>query len=183
MADRSVAAEERVAFMQQQVALDYKIVTSPVYLRFDEQMRRGHITGHKCPSCGLVYVPPRGYCPMCAVITGPDDEVEVKDTGTVSSFTVITPIQYPGQEETEQYVLASVLLDGADGTVGQQRIAGIPNDQVRMGMRVRAVWRPESERLGEDGGMGRFGLGAAIEHWVPTGESDAPPETYRDHIL
>lgn len=173
---------ETVAFMQQMVDLDYKIVTSPVHRRFDQQMREGQIVGHKCPSCGKVYVPPKGFCPLCCVVTGEADETEVKDTGVVTSFTVITPIQYRGQQERDEYVLASVLLDGADGTIGQQRIGGIPNDQVRMGMRVKAVWA-DSAPDEEGGGMRGWGVGAMVRHWEPTGEPDEPRSHFQEHIL
>lgn len=170
-------------FMSQMVDLDYVIRSSPVQQRFDEQMKEGRITGHKCPECGLVYCPPKGYCPLCSVITGREHEVEVSDRGVVTSFTVITPIQYRGQEETEEYVLASLLLDGADSTVGQQRIEEIPHDEVRMGLRVKAAWRPPAEREGDASGGGRFGIGDAIAHWVPTGEPDADPSDFQEHIL
>lgn len=171
-----------VRFMDQLVGLDYRIVTPPVRRRFEERMQGRRITGDQCPSCGLVYVPPKGFCPLCVVETTDDDIREVADVGTVVSFTVLTPIQYRGQEERQPYVLASLLLDGANATVGQQRIAGIDTDDVRTGLRVRARWRPEGEPAGEDA-TGRLGLGPAIEHWEPSGEPDAAPETYQEHIL
>ena len=83
----------------------------------------GAILGQRCPSCSLVFVPPRAFCPMCTVAMGEEHEVEVADRGMVTSFTILTPIQYHGQQEREDYALASILLDGADGTVGQQRLA------------------------------------------------------------
>jgi hypothetical protein len=174
---------EPVAFVSQMVNLDYKIVTSPVHLRFDKQMREGRIVGHKCPQCGRVYVPPRGFCPMCCVVTTQDDETEVQDTGVVTSFTVITPIQYRGQQERDTYVLANVLLDGASGTIGQQRIGGVPNDEVRMGMRVKAAWAKKGAQDEEGGGLRGWGLGAMVEHWEPTGEPDASKEHYQEHVL
>jgi uncharacterized OB-fold protein len=171
-----------VKFMEHMTSLDYEVRTSPVNARFDEQMKAGRITGHKCPSCGRVYVPPKGYCPLCTVMTGEKDEVEVKDHGVVTSFTVITPVQYRGQKERDDYALASILLDGADSTVGQQRIAGIPHDEVRMGMVVKAEWRPDAERQGE-AGMRGWGLGTAVKHWVPTGEPDIDRAHYAEHVL
>ena len=172
-----------VQFISQMVDLDYKIVTSPVHRRFDQLMREGRIVGHKCPSCGKVYVPPRGFCPLCCVITGEEHETEVKDAGVVTSFTVITPIQYRGQKERDEYVLANILLDGADGTIGQQRIGGIDNAEVRMGMRVKAVWAKQQPGEEEGGGMRGWGLGAMVEHWEPTGEPDEPREHYQEHVL
>ncbi|MBV9255299.1 MAG: Zn-ribbon domain-containing OB-fold protein [Actinobacteria bacterium] len=171
-----------VKFMEHMTSLDYIVRISPTQSRFDQQMKSGHIVGHKCPSCGRVYVPPKGYCPLCTVITTEKDEVEVKDTGVLTSFTVLTPIQYRGQKEREDYALASILLDGADSTVGQQRIAGCPLEEVRMGMRVKAEWRPEGEREGDAGGRG-WGLGNAILHFVPTGEPDVDRDHYKEHVL
>src|ERR1041385_4046037 len=112
--------------MEQMVDLEYRVVGSPTAIRFAKSMNAGKIIGHKCPSCGKVYVPPRGYCPLCVVETSAKDEVEIADHGTVASFTILTPIQYRGQQEKDDYALAQILLDGASGTVGQQRIAGIP---------------------------------------------------------
>ena len=169
---------EAVQFMQQMVSLDYAIRVSPVNARFTERLVDGVITGHKCPSCGKVYVPPKGFCPLCVVITGQADEVEVADRGTVTSFTVITPIQYYGQKERDDYVLANILLDGASSTIGQQRIGEVPIDQVRMGMRVQAVWAPKEDRVVE----GR-GWGGAFATWKPTGEPDVDREHYKEHML
>jgi uncharacterized OB-fold protein len=108
----------------------------------------------------------------------------VKDTAVVTSFTVITPIQYLGQKEKDEYVLASVLLDGADSTIGQQRIGGIANDEVRMGMRVKAVWnKPEDLEDEEGGGMRGWGVGAMVKHWEPTGEPDLDRAHFQEHIL
>jgi uncharacterized OB-fold protein len=176
------STEDPVQFMQQVIGLDYAIRPSPLQKLFSAAIREGRIVGHKCPECGLVYVPPKGYCPLCCVLTDASNETRVKDTGVVSSFTVVTPIQYPGQEETEEYVVASVLLDGSDSTIGQQRIEDIPHNEVRSGMRVKAEWIPEAERT-DDGGMWGGGFGNAIKHWVPTGEPDAPESQYGKHVF
>ena len=50
-------------------------------------------------------------------------------------------------------------------------------DDVRMGMRVQAVWKDEI-----DGEQAR-GFGAAIEHWEPTGEPDVDPDHFKEHLL
>jgi uncharacterized OB-fold protein len=166
-------------FMRQMASVEYEIAPpSPVGRRFSEQISAGRIVGHRCGSCGKVYVPPRGYCPTCVVPT--DDEVEVADRGTVTVFTVITPIQYHGQEETEDYVQASVLLDGADQTI-MTRLDGVPNDDVRMGLRVEAVWKPEGERSAAGGPQA--GLAGAIDGWRATGEPDTPLDRFAEHLL
>ena len=101
-----------IRFMQQVISLDYVMRASPINRTFGRRLRGGEIVGHRCPSCGLVYVPPRGFCPICVVETSEADEVEISDRGIVTSWTVLTPIQYHGQTEREDYALASVLLDG-----------------------------------------------------------------------
>ncbi|MGH9048176.1 MAG: Zn-ribbon domain-containing OB-fold protein [Acidimicrobiia bacterium] len=175
---------EPVQFMSQMVSIEYPVPQPTLVSRaFADQLAAGRIVGHRCPSCGKVYVPPRGYCPLCVVSTTDADEVEVADRGTVTTYSVITPIQYPGQEEQDDYVLATVLLDGADMTIGQQRLDGIPIEDVHSGMRVLAVWAPETERKGAAGPGPAGGLGAAVTGWRPTGEPDAPLDDYAEHIL
>jgi uncharacterized OB-fold protein len=70
------------------------------------------------------------------------------------------------------YVCASVLPDGADmGLFGL--IQEIPFDQIRMGMRVEAVWVDDHELQPNL---------ASIKWWRPTGEPEAPYESYREHV-
>ena len=69
--------------------------------------------------------------------------MELPDTGIVTTFCVVN-VPYQGQRVTPPYVAASVLLDGAD-IAFQHLILGCPPDEVRMGMRVAAVWKPRAE--------------------------------------
>ena len=182
MTDTTETTDEAapVRFMPQLISLDYTLRVNPTAIAFTDALVNGRITGHRCPRCSLVYVPPRGFCPICVVPTGPDDEVEIADRGIVTSWTVLTPIQYAGQKERVDYALASVLLDGADGTVGQQRLLDVALDEIRPGMWVEAVWAPPEAR---DAGERGHGFGAAIEGWQPTGAPDAPKSAYQDHTL
>lgn len=177
-------ADGRLKFMKQLISLDYAVRVSPVNAEFGRRLAAGTISGHKCPECGLVYVPPRGFCPICVVETTWDDHaVEVTDKGTVTSWTVLTPIQYHGQNERQDYALAGILLDGADGIIGQQRLIDIPLDEIRMGMRVEAVWADESEREGDGTDPRGYGFGNAIDGFRLSGEPDAEPATYERHTL
>jgi hypothetical protein len=82
------------------------------------------------------------------------------------------------------FVHASVILDGASTPLTGVDIVHIPHDQLRMGMRVRAVWRPEGQRTVEGiSNRGWGGLDGVLEGFEPTGEPDAPPEAYQDHIF
>ena len=95
---------------------------------------------------------------------------------------MITPLQYHGQEEKEDYVQATILLDGSHGTLGMQRILDLPIDEVRTGLRVEAVWRPSPSASGR--------CGAATSRSAtrsPAGGRPANPtprlEQYADYIV
>ncbi len=170
--------------MEHHVALTYEEPLTPILDRYVDALLEGRIVGHKCPQCRRVYIPGRGYCPLCVVATGDDDEVEVSDNGTVTGFTIITPVPYYGQKETEPFVYASVLLDGADTNLGGQDIVGIPHDQVRSGLRVRAIWKDRNKRSAEGvGNRGWGGVGSVIEGFEPNGEPDMDRERFQEHIF
>ena len=160
---------EPVAMVTTPVRLHYEHTASPEESRFLRGLAGGKLLGQRCPACGKVYVPPRGACPTDGVPT--TDEVELPDQGTIATFCVVN-VPYPWQRVTPPYVTAAVLLDGADIPL-QHLILGCEPGEVRMGMRVRAFWKP------------RHQWGTTLEnidHFYPTGEPDAPYETYAHHL-
>jgi uncharacterized protein len=144
------------------VRLHYMHTASPGESAYLRGLAEGRLLGQRCGVCGQVYIPPRGTCPADGVPT--HDEVELPDNGTVTSFCIVN-VGYPGQRVTPPYVAAAVLLDGAD-IAFQHLILGCDPGDVRMGMRVRAVW--------SDSG--------SISHFAPTGEPDALYETFARHL-
>jgi uncharacterized OB-fold protein len=174
-----------VQFMSHHTAVEYRVPDpSPLNVYFAEQLAAGRIVGHKCPECGKVYMPPRGYCPLCVVATTAKDEVDVSDHGTVTTFSIITPLQYQGQEETDDYVQATILLDGSDTTIMVAHLDGVAIADVHSGLRVQAVWAPEAERKGATGSLARqMGLGSAVTSWEATGEPDTPREQLGENII
>lgn len=167
-APRGVAAGDATTLITP-VALDYVYAASPEESAFFRGMEQGRILGQTCPACGKVYVPPRGACPVDGVPT--TDEVELAGTGTVTTFCIVN-VPFMGQKIKPPYVSAYVLLDGAD-IAFLHLILDVPAEEVRMGMRVKAVWRPRDE------------WGTTIEnisHFAPTGEPDADYETYKVHL-
>jgi uncharacterized protein len=144
------------------VRLHYEHTASPGESAYLRGLAEGRLVGQRCGTCGQVYIPPRGTCPADGVPMA--EEVELPDTGTVTTFCVVN-VGYPGQRVTPPYVAAAVLLDGAD-LAFQHLVLGCEPGEVRMGMRVRAAW-------GDSG---------TISHFAPTGEPDAPYETYARHL-
>ena len=151
------------------VSLDYLYAASPEESAFYRGLAEGRILGQRCPACHKVYVPPRSACPADGNPT--TDEVELPDKGTVTTFCIVN-VPFLGQKITPPYVSAYVLLDGAD-IAFLHLILDIPAEEVRMGMRVEAVWKPREE------------WSTTIEnisHFRPTGEPDADYETYKQHL-
>src|SRR6478735_6171148 len=151
------------------VSLDYLYAASPEESAFYRGLNEGRILGQRCPTCQKVYVPPRSACPADGTPTA--EEIEVSQTGTITTFCIVN-VPFLGQKIVPPYVSAYVLLDGADIAV-LHLILGIPADEVRMGMRVKAVWKPEEEWT--------YSL-ENIDHFEPAEEPDADYDTYRHHL-
>ena len=151
------------------VELDYIYAASPEESSFYRGLEQGKILGQRCPTCEKVYVPPRSACPADGTPT--NEEIELPAKGTVTTFCIVN-VPFMGQKITPPYVSAYILLDGAD-IAFLHLILDIPAEEVRMGMRVEAVWKPEDE------------WGTTIEnisHFRPTGEPDADYQTYKQHL-
>ena len=163
------------------ISLVFEETLTPHRERYAQALLDGRFIGQRSPVSGKVYLPSKGYDPIERVRMSERDDVVVADTGTVVAYTVITPVQYYGQKETEPYIRASILLDGADQPLGQQDIRTIPIAEFRSGLRVRAVWKPKAERSVAEVDNRWGGTGAVIERWEPTGEPDVPFEKIAEH--
>ena len=129
----------------------------------------GRIMGVRCTECGMVLVPPRIACGQCWADTG--EWVAVADRGVVTTF-VIVNVPFYGQKVEIPYVLAHVLLDGADTSI-MHLVQGLPPGDVRMGMRVAASWKAPAEREGSL---------TDIRCFRPSGEPDEPLERFIDKL-
>jgi uncharacterized OB-fold protein len=180
--DRYVApGKGAVEMTEHLISLDYSEPLAPHRERFARGLLAGKFIGQRSPASGKVYLPSKGYDPIERVRMSEADDVVVADVGTVVSYTVITPVQYYGQKETEPYIRASILLDGADQPLGQQDIRHLPLADFRTGLRLRAVWKPAVDRSVAEVDNRWGGTGQAIERWEPTGEPDVPFEKIMEH--
>ncbi|GAA0366069.1 OB-fold nucleic acid binding domain-containing protein [Microbispora corallina] len=143
------------------VRAEYRVTPGKALTRFLEGVRDGVFLGGRCPRCVKVYVPYRISCPSCGTLI--DEEVQVADTGTITTF-AINNLPDPRAPQVP-FVSAYILLDGAD-TPMIALVGDVPAQEVRQGMRVRAVWAPPEERtLSMDN----------VRWFAPTGEPDADP--------
>jgi uncharacterized OB-fold protein len=138
-----------------------------MYLR---ALKEGRLVGARTGRNGKVYFPPHGADPATGLPT--TETVELPDKGIVTTFAIIN-IPFQGQKIKPPYVAAYILLDGADIPF-LHLILEIEAAEVRMGMRVEAVWKPR-----EDWGLAGIDN---IEYFRPTGEPDAEYDTYKHHL-
>ena len=114
--------------------------------RFFEEMKNGRLVGRRCVGCNRVMIPPRMYCEECFRPT--DEWVELKDTGTVLTFSIC----YVGTDASrlaEPQIPAVIEIDGASRNMGILHLLGeVKPEDVKIGMRVRAVWLPPEQRRG-----------------------------------
>ena len=163
-------ADEPVERMDYLASITYRNPVPDATDRAIAASKDHRLLGLRCPVCLRVYAGGRGYCPIDALELGPDCEVELPHQGTITNFSIVTPVQYPGQTETEPFVRAFVLLDGTDVIVPYAAVIDLPADEVRVGRRVAAVWASPAEEIDEGGGMG--GAWGALIGWIPSGEPD-----------
>jgi uncharacterized OB-fold protein len=175
--------DQPVVMMDYFMHLEYEELVCPIVRRYADALMEGKLLGQISPTSGLVYVPPRSYDPVACEWLGEDHLVELENTGVVTNFTIVTPVQYYGQEKTEPFAKASVLIDGPGGMLSLQDILEIPPDEVRVGMRVEAVWLPPEQRSRDEIGNRSWSSAAGgIQGWRPTGEPDLPAESFVDKV-
>ncbi len=134
-------------------ALSYRWDSGVAIGRFLEGLREGKILGVHCRRCARTVTPPRAFCEICFV---PMDEwVELADTGTVNTFSIcfitwdMRPLRVP-------QVPAVIEIDGTSPRVGflhtlgglRGRTVERIRREVRLGLPVRAVWKPAGQRTG-----------------------------------
>jgi uncharacterized OB-fold protein len=100
-----------------------------------------------------------------------EEEVEVSGKGTVTTFCIVR-IPSESLSVPPPFACAHILLDGADIPFFAL-VHECPFEQVRMGMRVEAVWVAPDKR---------GPTFESISHFRPLDEPDAPFESYREHL-
>jgi uncharacterized protein len=149
---------EAVRSVRTPARLDYTYVAGAATTRFLRAVAQKRIIGERAPG-GKVYVPPRGADPQLGLPTS--EEVELAHSGTVTSFCVVN-VAFHGSVMELPYTSALILLDGSDLPI-MHLLQEVDTDDVRIGMRVEAVWVPDDE------------IGPTLEsirYFRPNGEPD-----------
>jgi hypothetical protein len=151
------------------IRLEYDVTAGRAQSAFLRGLVDGKFMGRRCPKCSKVYLPPRGSCPTDGVPT--EDVVECGQRGVVTTFCVVN-VPFRGQAIELPYVCAQILLDGADIPF-MALIQECAASDVRMGLRVEAVWQAAEERTPSLD---------SLRYFRPSGEPDAAYESFAAHL-
>jgi uncharacterized OB-fold protein len=145
--------EGKVLFNYDELKADYAWDTGVGIGAYLAGLKRGVILGGYCRACRKTVVPPRVVCEWC--YRPMTDYVQVEDTGTVNTFSLCY-VTWDVQRIKEPEIPAVIMLDGASALSETSTVMGgimhllgeVKPDDVKIGMRVQAVWKPEDEREG-----------------------------------
>lgn len=133
-----VREEDGVLVHQGVIRVPYTWAAGRPASRFYIGLRGGKIYGIRCPHCQLVFVPPKKTCHRCFLEL--DNWVEVKDTGTLVTFTIVHYFE-PGLHPIRPpFAYGIIKLDGAD-TGMVHFIRARDYSLLKEGLRVKAVFR------------------------------------------
>ena len=118
----------------------YPIVTEDG-MAFWLRAKKGELAIQKCPACSKVQMPPWQTCRHC--MSGNLEWVAAKGTGTVYSFSVVHHPPYEGLQAP--YAFAVIELD--EGVRMATNVINCPVGDVKIGMRVRVLFKPISESI------------------------------------
>lgn len=171
--DTSTDQRDPVSMVVTPIKLEIQHSVSPAETAYLRALKEGKLLGARTRrdsgETGPVYFPAREADPATGQPT--TELVKVSDKGTVTTFAIIN-IPFLGQRIKPPYVAAYVLLDGADIPF-LTLVSDVDVNDVSMGMRVQAVWKPREEWI--------YGM-ENIEYFEPTGEPDAEYDTYKHHL-
>lgn len=126
--------------------LDYGWDAGVAISRYLAELKNGRLVGIKCQGCRRIVIPPRVVCEWC---WEPMNEwVHLEDTGTVNTFSICY-IRWDASRAKEPQIPAVIEIDGASKGAGILHLLDEINpENVKIGMKVEAVWKPADERTG-----------------------------------
>lgn len=143
---RSKSIEQEALVTNFPADLRYSWSEGVAMSRFLIELKNGKIIGRKCRKCGRILVPPRMFCDDCFRST--DAWVYAKDTGSVNTYS-ISHVAADASRIKEPLFVAVINIDGATPGMGFLHLLGeVHEKDLKVGMRVSAVWKPEIERTG-----------------------------------
>ncbi len=137
---------QRVLFRHDQLHANFAWDTGIAIGQFLAGLKAGIILGSVCATCHRTVTPPRVFCEWC--FRPMQRFVELSDKGTVNTFSICY-VTWDVKRITEPEIPAVIEIDRASPIHGfLHKLGEIDPNEVHIGMRVQAVWKPPSERTG-----------------------------------
>lgn len=140
--------------------IQYKVKLGRAWSRFLDGLKHGELHGTTCSTCSRTYVPAQDYCESC--FEAVTEWREVEPVGTLRAVTIVyqgfdggpeVPYATGAIELDDTGLLFIHFLGGLDLSDEASARAKLVN-----GARVRAVFKPESERRSEITDIAHFAL-------------------------
>lgn len=114
--------------------------------RYLDELKRGRLIARRCHGCERVLIPPRMFCERCFRPTA--EWVYVSDMGKIMTFSLCY-VRWDVKRLNQPQIPAVIEIAGASPGMGILHVVKkAALKHVRIGMRVRAVWKPPSQRIG-----------------------------------
>ena len=133
----------RVLTVTYEPKVKYSWATGIAVGKFLNGLKQGEIIGTRCDYCGRVVVPPRIFCEWCFKRT--ETWIKLPDSGSVNTFS----ISYITADTTRiktPIIPAVIEIDGTSNAGFLHLIGDVKPDDVKIGMKVKAVWRETAKR-------------------------------------
>lgn len=126
--------------------LRYSWDTGEAMGRYLAELKEGRLVARACRKCERVMIPPRMFCERCFRRT--DDWIYLKAMGSVNTFSLCY-VSWDVRRLRIPEIPAVIEIDGASPGIGiLHKIKKANPQQVHVGMRVAAVWKPARQRIG-----------------------------------
>jgi acetyl-CoA C-acetyltransferase len=111
--------------------------------------KQGKIRGSRCSKCGRMMIPARAFCEICN-LESVNDYFDLADTGKVETFT-LSNVNWDSSPlpKGKVNIFAIISIDGITEEMGLcHMLSEVKPQDVHIGMRVKAVWKPAKDRVG-----------------------------------
>jgi len=129
--------------------LQYKWDVGYAMTTYLDGLKNGKIRGSYCSKCNRMMIPARSFCELCDLETV-YDYYDLPDSGTVRTFT-LSHVDWDSSKlpEGQVNIFAVIAIDGCEPDMGLvHKLGEVDPADVKIGMRVRAVWKPAKSREG-----------------------------------
>ena len=135
----------KVLTLKWPASLRYEWDTGVAIGRFLRELKNGRIIGRSCHRCQRVLIPPRMFCERCFRPT--DAWQFVQDSGSVNTYS-LSHLRWDASRVEEPILVAVIEIDGSSHGGLLHYLGDVRPEEIRIGMKVKAVWKPAEEREG-----------------------------------